>query len=183
MSVLSDRRLRAALAQGVVKITPSPADENIGPASIDLTLDTLFRFPRAQARVIDLGSPRPELWEMLDDFAGPTTSFCDGIVLDPGECVLGETVERIEVPDHLLGRVDGRSILGRFFLHVHVTAMHMHPGWSGKLVLEMINSGPTRLLLRPGMRICAVFFEELTGPADRPYGILSSFPATSLEIQ
>jgi dCTP deaminase len=52
---------------------------------------------------------------------------------------------------------------------VHVTAHRIDPGWSGAIVLECFNSGKLPLALRPGMAICAISFETLTGPAIRPY--------------
>ena len=36
-------------------------------------------------------------------------------------------------------------------------------------MLECYNSGKLPLALRPGMAICAISFETMTGPAIRPY--------------
>ncbi|HCB14790.1 MAG TPA: dCTP deaminase, partial [Gammaproteobacteria bacterium] len=40
---------------------------------------------------------------------------------------------------------------------------------SGAIVLECFNSGKLPLALLPGMAICAISFEMLSGPALRPY--------------
>ena len=52
---------------------------------------------------------------------------------------------------------------------VHVTAHRIDPGWSGQIVLEFYNSGKLPLALRPSMKIAALNFETMSGPADRPY--------------
>jgi len=48
-------------------------------------------------------------------------------------------------------------------LLIHFTAPTVHPGWSGPLTLEMINLGPARILLRPGMPIAQLIVEEVQG--------------------
>lgn len=82
---------------------------------------------------------------------------------------LAITAESITLPDDIVGWLDGRSSLARLGLMVHVTAHRIDPGWSGSIVLECFNSGKLPLALRPGMTICALNFETLSGPAARPY--------------
>jgi dCTP deaminase len=84
--------------------------------------------------------------------------------------VLGSTVERVEVPDDLLAKVDGRSSLGRLAILIHATAGFIDPGFRGTITLELSNVGRLPVALRPGMRICQISFETLTSPARRPYG-------------
>ena len=43
------------------------------------------------------------------------------------------------------------------------------PGWRGVVVMELGNMGRMPVALYPGMRICALTFEELSTPADVPY--------------
>lgn len=69
-----------------------------------------------------------------------------------------------------MGRLEGRSSLGRLGIVVHSTASIFDPGWDGKCVLELGNLGRMAVALTVGMRICAMTFEELTSSADVPYG-------------
>ena len=46
-----------------------------------------------------------------------------------------------------------RVAAARVGLLIHFTAPTVHPGFSGTFTLEMINLGPTSILLRPGMPI------------------------------
>ena len=41
------------------------------------------------------------------------------------------TLEYVELPDDLVGRLDGKSSLGRLGLVVHSTAGFVDPGWQG----------------------------------------------------
>ena len=52
-------------------------------------------------------------------------------VLHPGEFALGTTVERIVLPDDIVGRLEGKSSLGRLGLLIHSTAGYVDPGWDG----------------------------------------------------
>ncbi|MBI4084341.1 MAG: dCTP deaminase, partial [Candidatus Levybacteria bacterium] len=71
--------------------------------------------------------------------------------------------------DNIMGRLEGRSSLGRLGIVVHSTASIFDPGWDGNCVLELGNLGRMAVALTVGMRICAMTFEELSSPADIPY--------------
>ena len=73
-----------------------------------------------------------------------------------------------EVSD-VLGRLEGRSSLGRIGIIVHGTAGLFDPGWSGKATLELSNLGRMPVALYPGMRICSFTFEQLSTKVAVPY--------------
>lgn len=169
---LSDRDIKAALASGRIKITPEPAYSKIKGVSVDLKLDNRFRvFIGHTAPYIDLSGPPEEVQTLLDKVMGEEVVIDDGqaFFLHPGELALATTFESISVPDDLVGWLDGRSSLARLGLMVHVTAHRIDPGWEGQIVLEIFNSGKLPLALRPGMDICAINFETLSSPAEKPY--------------
>lgn len=87
----------------------------------------------------------------------------------PGEFCLATTVENLKLSDDLLGRLEGRSSLGRIGIIVHSTAARFDPGWDGTPVLELGNIGVLPVALYPGMKICSFTFEELTSPSENPY--------------
>ena len=90
-------------------------------------------------------------------------------IMQPGDFVLAVTKEKITISPKLLGRLEGRSSLGRLGIVVHSTASVFDPGWDGQAVLELGNLGRLPVALYPGMRICAMTFEELSSSADTPY--------------
>ena len=104
MSVLSDRDIRAALESGDVRIDPyDPTD--LQPSSVDLHLDRSFRvFRNNRYPFIDVRALQPDLTELLsieDD---------EPFILHPGEFVLGQTLEWVELPDDLVARLEGKAL-------------------------------------------------------------------------
>jgi len=91
-------------------------------------------------------------------------------MLHPGEFVLGSTLERVAVPDDLVGRVEGKSSLGRLGLLIHSTAGFVDAGFDGHITLELANVASLPITLYPGMKIGQVSFMQMTTPAERPYG-------------
>ncbi len=162
--VLSDRSIREALETG--RLIVDPIGENaVQPASLDIRLDAHFRvFRNHQQAYIDI---REEMQELTEPHSiAPDEPF----VLHPGEFVLGSTVERVELADDLVARVEGKSSLGRLGLLVHATAGFVDPGWKGNLTLELSNVATLPIRLYYGMKIGQLSFQNLTTAAERPYG-------------
>jgi dCTP deaminase len=164
MSVLSDRDIRAAIEAGEVRVHPyDPRD--LQPSSVDLHLDRSFRvFRNNRYAFIDVRTPQPDLTELLridDD---------EPFILHPGEFVLGQTVEWVELPNDLVARLEGKSSLGRLGLLIHSTAGYVDPGWKGNLTLELSNVANLPIALYYGMRIGQISFFRMSSPVDRPYG-------------
>jgi deoxycytidine triphosphate deaminase len=104
VSVLSDRDIRAAIESGEIGIRPyDPAD--LQPSSVDLHLDRSFRvFRNNRYPYIDVRSPQPDLTELL------TIADDEPFVLHPGEFVLGQTLEWVELPVDLVARLEGKAL-------------------------------------------------------------------------
>jgi dCTP deaminase len=167
---LSDVDIIERLGRREIVIEPSPTPECFGSFSIDLRLGGVFRvFDHCAFPYLDLGSTDSvhAMSEQVMREVTPTAG--SAFYLHPGELALGVTVERLALPDHLAGWLDGRSSLARVGLMVHLTAHTIDPGWDGRITLEFFNSGRLPLALHPGMRICAISFEPLTSPTSRPY--------------
>jgi dCTP deaminase len=164
VSVLSDRDIRTEIEGGRVVIRPyDPAD--LQPSSVDLHLDRAFRvFRNNRYPYIDVRAPQPDLTELLhvaDD---------EPFVLHPGEFVLGQTLEWVELPDDVVARLEGRSSLGRIGLLIHSTAGYVDPGWKGNLTLELSNVANLPIALYSGMKIGQISFVRMSSPVERPYG-------------
>ena len=104
MSVLSDRDIRAALEAGTIKIEPYDP-EDIQPSSVDLHLDRSFRvFRNNRYPYIDVRAPQPDLTEML------TIEDDEPFILHPGEFVLGQTLEFVQLPNDIVSRLEGKAL-------------------------------------------------------------------------
>lgn len=153
--ILSGDAIKKEIEAGRIKINPFAPDQ-IGPASIDLTLGDEFRaFIRGKARVIE-----------ETNFSTHTKPIKQKTyTLQPGESVLGITRETITLPPDLCGWLQGRSRFARLGLSVHVTASFIQPGVHNKQVFEITNMGPLTLELVAGERIGQLILERLEGKA------------------
>lgn len=165
--ILSDRDIKAAIQQGKITVSPAPNyDEQLGPCSLDLHLGNVMKvFKTTSYPYLDL--KREINFEALMDEI--IVRDGDPFILQPGAFALAVTKEEFTLPDDIMGRLDGRSSLGRLGIVVHSTAARFDPGWSGKAVMELGNLGPSPVILYEGMRICALTFETLTSPVEEPY--------------
>jgi len=165
--VLSDGDLKKAIKSRKIVIKPLPDfSAQLGACSIDLRLGHTFRvFEHSRHPYID-----PFKKEVREEI---TKEFRvkDGqpFIIQPGDFVLGATIEYVEVPDDLTGRLEGRSSIGRLGVVIHSTAAHIECGFRGHITLELANMGKMPVALYPGMRICSVSFEQLSSPAEIPY--------------
>ena len=165
--VLSDRSIKEALDNGSIIIEPL-GEDCIQPSSVDLHIDQYFRvFRNHSYRVIDVKEPQEDLTELID--VGPT----EPMILHPGEFLLGSTQERIAIPNNIVGRLEGKSSLGRLGLVIHSTAGFIDAGWDGHITLELSNVANLPITLYPGMKIGQISFFQMTTEADRPYGTSS----------
>ena len=162
--ILSDRTIKEELAAG--RIVIEPLDERcIQPSSVDLSLDRYFRvFRNHTMGHIDVKQNLEDLTELVEARDG------NPFILHPGEFVLGSTAERVAIPANLVGRIEGKSSLGRLGLLIHTTAGFVDAGWDGQLTLEFSNVANLPITLYPGMKIGQISFIRMTTEADNPYG-------------
>lgn len=163
--VLSDRTIKEEIARG--RIVIDPYDEScVQPASVDIHLGRRIRVFRhwVHPHLVDLRQPLDGLTQAVQ--VKKNTPFS----LQPGQFILGTTVEYIAVPDDMMARLEGKSSLGRVGLLIHSTAGYVDPGWKGHLTLELYNVCPVPILLYPGMKVSQISFHRLTTPVERPYG-------------
>ena len=162
--VLSDRTIRRLLGEGRIGI--DPYDEAlVQPSSVDVRVDRWFRvFRNSRYPYIDVKKEQEELTELVE--IDDETAF----ILHPGEFVLGSTLERIQLPDDLVARLEGKSSLGRLGLLIHSTAGFIDPGWDGHVTLELSNVANLPITIYFGMKIGQISFVQMTEPAETPYG-------------
>jgi dCTP deaminase len=168
--LLSDIDIKKAIEAKKIVIKPKPNYETaLAACSLDLRLNNEFQ--TFKPRRLFAGKP------FFDTRSTKNTNLTKTIVLkndepfilSPGEFALASTLEWLELPPDIAGRLEGRSSLGRLGIVVHSTAALIHPGIKGRIVLELGNHAPISVALYPGMRVCSVSFEQLTQPAAKPY--------------
>jgi len=160
--ILSDKDIKRMLKEKKIVIQPLD-DDQIGPASVDLTLSDEWYFfkNRMSKRVVDL---KDTGFEMAFDLRKSRV-----IVLKPGELCLGKTLERIRLPNDVMGKLEGRSRYARMGLIIHTTSALVQPGSDNRQILEICNLAPFPIRLHAGMRVSQVVFERLESPTSKPY--------------
>jgi dCTP deaminase len=162
--VLSDRTIRQEIESGRIVIDPFEPS-NVQPSSVDVRVDRQFRvFHNARYPYIDVRQPMDDLTELVE------VSGEEPFILHPGEFVLGQTLERVTLPDDLVARLEGKSSLGRLGLLIHSTAGFVDSGFSGNLTLELSNVANLPITIYHGMPIGQISFMRMDGPVERPYG-------------
>jgi dCTP deaminase len=162
--ILSDRDIKKSLKDGRIVIDPL-FPKAIQPASVDLHLGADFLFFRTSEHVcIDPMKPIDEMMEAT------TIDAKKQFIIHPGEFALGMTYEVVGVSDDIVGRLEGKSSLGRIGLIIHATAGYLDPGNKLKMTLELSNISPVPIKLYYKMPIAQMSFTPLSSPAEHPYG-------------
>jgi dCTP deaminase len=167
--ILSDRDIKARIQNGDIEVVSPNKDhlQNIGASSMDFRLGKYFKvYNHAKTAVLD---PRDS--SSLKNIAMQVeVKDEEPYVVQPGDFVLGVTLEKVKLPNDLVARVEGRSSLGRLGIIVHSTAGFIDAGFEGTITLEITNINRMPVALYPGMRVCQLAFEQMTSAAEVPYG-------------
>ena len=162
--VLSDHTIKAEIESGRIVFDPYDA-EMVQPSSVDVRVDRRFRvFHNARYPFIDVRAPMDDLTELVE------VEGDEPFILHPGEFVLGQTLERVSLPDDLVARLEGKSSLGRLGLLIHSTAGFVDAGFEGNLTLELSNVANLPITIYHGMPIGQISFMRMDGPVENPYG-------------
>ncbi len=162
--ILSDRDIKKALKDGRVTVDPL-FPHAIQPASIDLHLGSDFLiFKTEESIAID---PQESIDHMMSSV---TINARRKFIIHPGEFALGMTYEVVGVAHDIVGRLEGKSSLGRIGLIIHATAGYLDPGNRLKMTLELHNISPLPIQLYYKMPIAQMSFTPLSSPAENPYG-------------
>ena len=94
---------------------------------------------------------------------------------------LGSTVERFQMPVHLVGIVHDKSTWARQALSVFNTVIE--PGWEGYLTLELVYHGNGELIIPAGVGIAQVLFHALVNDASYGDGKYQNQPDQPVEAK
>lgn len=191
MSALCDKDIFKLLKSRELVIHPILAKGQIRGARIDLRLDNVFyiirRFKKpcydpiaiAMEYIAKGNTPEP-YGEILE------IPFGQHYYLHPGDYVLAPLFEFVRIPKNIIGRLDGRSSLGRLGVIVHSTAGSVDPGFEGPLIIELMNNGMFPVALYPLMRVATLILFKMTDEAKYPYvgkyGKLQDFPGAESKL-
>lgn len=139
--------------------------KQVQPASYDVCLgDSLLVWSKKTQYDNIIDPRRPSEMERIEIPQG-------GILLQAGAFTLGSTVEFFRFDDRTVGRLDGKSSIGRLGISIHITAGFFDPGFQGTATLEILNCNRyAGVILYPGMAIGQMSFWRTLSFAVAPYG-------------
>jgi dCTP deaminase len=122
MAILPDSELKKIVKEkNAVYVDQGPEideDLQIGPSSMDLRLG--YEFGILNTRKIEMVDTK-DMKKYSDYMKKEQHSAEEGVIVHPGEFILGGTLETVNVPSNLVARVEGRSSYGRLGIIVHAS--------------------------------------------------------------
>lgn len=161
--VLSDRTIMKWYKKGrLIKsiITPN----QVQPNSIDLTLSRNYKILETNCTE-DLhrsGEYVPSVHSMpiidpVSQVKCKSMIFDEYIILQPGQFILSASNEVLDIPNGILGFVQGRSSIARMGIQIEQAGL-LDSGFSGTITFEIFNEAPYPVKLYAGMRIAQAYF-------------------------
>lgn len=83
------------------------------------------------------------------------------ITIKSGDFYLVKTIEKVNMPENLLGIFKPRSTMQRMGLYLRTA--QVAPGYSGELTFALSNVGPVTVKLELGSRIVHIMFAKIDG--------------------
>lgn len=153
MSILVDHEIRKEIAEGRLILTPFE-EKLIQPNSVDVRLASGFSWHEKGESIIDP-------YDSQSVLQGLVHVADDSLIMQPGQFILGATLEKICLPRNIVGQLTGKSSLARLGVMVHVTAGFIDAGFShppAQITLEIVNVGNRPVRLHAGMPIAQMVF-------------------------
>ena len=143
-----------------------PVDKNsVGEVSVDLKL----------GRVLKMYTKRLDL--RVGAKAKKREISNSGMWLEPGDFVIGCTLEKVSIPAGYWGFLETKGNIARAGISVHNSDGHIDPGYRGVVTLEIKNQNTVPVKIYPEMKIAQLFLFGIKGKA----GIYSGKYQDSLE--
>lgn len=164
--VLSDRTILKYNKKGLL-IEGELSKYQIQPNSVDLTLGTTFKTIITNGTAYQKSGSKRSIYKDYPnkDHIDPSKpmkfyqgSFKDSIyIIKPGEFVLMASNEILNIPNGILGFVQGRSSIARLGIQTEQAGL-IDAGFRGTITFEVFNQSGREIILYPGMRIAQAYF-------------------------
>lgn len=150
MMILSGGRIRVLVREK--KLIEGFVESSLCGAGYDLRAGRFYRTCGSASLSAD-GRILPEIEEIT----------CESLVLRPGDYILVETEEKVNMPNNLMARILNRSSVFRGGCSL-ITAV-VDPGYYGTLTMGLKNLSDHDFSIGRGARIGQIVFEEVSDGA------------------
>lgn len=167
MTVLPDTKIKELVEKSeLIK----PFDKSLlGPASYDMRVGRKVLKSLREREVSPLVDMEKE--EVLQ--------------IGTGEFVEIMTLEKVQLPPNICGRIGIRSYFTRKGL-IPFAGPQVDPGFRGHLIISVFNTGPRPIIMKYGEPFCTIEFHELSEPCEKPYSgeyqNQTDFPSDNIEF-
>ncbi|MEH2275994.1 MAG: dCTP deaminase [Nostoc sp.] len=181
---LSSTDIRRFLEEGSLKIVGKSelefnANEQIRPSSVDVRIsDDFWKFKNYETLeyldILDIEKARyfkdnPKLiYEQIHLLNG------EYLEIKPGELIITETFEWIELPTFLSANLKGRSSFARLGISIHCTGDFINPGYKGHMPMQLVNHSSIPIRIYPYLSMAQLVFERVSSEPDVDYQNLST---------
>lgn len=86
------------------------------------------------------------------------------VTLKPGDFYLVKTIEKVNLPEDLIGFFKPRTTMQR--MGIFLRSSQVSPGYQGELTFAVKNLGPSKVTIELGARIVHVMFAEVKGKSN-----------------
>ena len=125
-------------------------ESSIGGSGVDLRAKTFYRL-RTPGELLSDKRTMPEITEVKENV----------LILKPGEYVLVETIEKVNMPSEIMALVYNRSSLFRCGMSLRTAVVD--PGYKGTLTFGLKNESEKEARVERGARVCQIVFYEIGG--------------------
>lgn len=147
--ILGDRFIRWMMRR---KRIVGARDSNVQHGSLDMRLGNSFLSMKPNQYIV-LGVDAVEYEKITDN---------NGVWLNPGEFILGTTIESLKLPKWIAADFDNRSSLARVGIGMEI-GWYVDPGHKGEITLEIFNYGTAAVFLPVGQRVGQCVFHTVFG--------------------
>jgi dCTP deaminase len=160
--LLSDRRIRQAMAAGDIVIEPFEAG-NLGTNSYDVRLGEFYFEPNRNMQTVSFLSE-----EQTRKFWGEPIRATSIIPVRPGDTILAHTIEIVGGRNGYTTSMRARSSIGRSCMSVCKCAGVGDVGYIARWTMEITNHSHATIELPVGLRVAQILFFEV-GDTDKQY--------------
>lgn len=171
MAVLTRKEILERIKEGKLSFDPPLDRFQLQPHSIDLRIGFTFIIPKSWFLT-------PKGRQALKVAYGENRKYFDVIELEsgqffeilPGEFIGIATLERLKIPQGVMGVLYPRSSINRRGLSVDLSGI-IDAGFEGNLLVPVRNNTTSQVIqIYPGERFCQIVFEDLASPVVKRAG-------------
>jgi len=155
---VEDHVTGAIATKPLIEYLGSDQVEGIEGTTVDLRLGAIYK-PVGRARLMRETRTTPEIENVMDIKTSPDGVYC----VKPGDYLLFQTIEQVNLPDDLFAYIRPRTTLIRSGIPL-LTAF-ISPNYQGRLTVGMKHQGVADVEIQMGFRILCIAFFPIEGRA------------------